>query len=89
MPAGSLGSIVVCISPLTSLMMDQQAKFTALGLKAEFVGEAQSDNAVRTRVLNGDVQIVLITPESLINNDTHQHATVHPLPREACCTGSR
>ena len=38
--AGTTGSIVVCISPLTSLMMDQQAKFSPLGLRTEFVGEA-------------------------------------------------
>ncbi len=54
-------------------MIDQQAKFTAMGLKTKFVGEAQSDNAVRMRVLSGDVQLVLITPESLISNDTYRN----------------
>ena len=33
----------MCISPLTSLMMDQQAKYSITGLKVEFVGEAQTD----------------------------------------------
>ncbi len=41
--AGSTGNIVVCISPLTALMMDQQAKFAGYGLSTEFVGEAQTD----------------------------------------------
>ncbi len=41
--AGSTGNIVVHISPLTALMMDQQAKFAGYGLSTEFVGEAQSD----------------------------------------------
>ena len=32
------GSIVICVSPLTSLMMDQQQKFSRYGLATEFVG---------------------------------------------------
>ena len=36
------GSIVVCISPLTSLMMDQCTKFVSRGISAEFIGEAQT-----------------------------------------------
>ena len=38
--AGTSGSIVLCISPLTSLMMDQQKKYAAGGLTVEYVGEA-------------------------------------------------
>ena len=34
-------SIVLCVSPLTSLMIDQREKFTAIGLTAEFVGGPQ------------------------------------------------
>ena len=45
------GSIVVCISPLMSLMMDQCAKYTLQGLQAEFVIEAQVDCAVKEKVL--------------------------------------
>ncbi len=44
--AGSTGNIVVCISPLTALMMDQQAKFAGYRLSTEFVGEAQTDKEV-------------------------------------------
>ena len=41
------GSIVICVSPLTSLMLDQQQKFSRYGLATEFVGEAQEDpNAI-------------------------------------------
>ena len=32
---------MVCISPLTSLMIKQQAKFQSLSVKAELVGEVQ------------------------------------------------
>lgn len=59
---------MICISPLTSLMMDQRAKFTPRGLATEFVGEAQSDHAAERKVLRGEVQLVFITPESIIGN---------------------
>ena len=54
--------------PLTSIMVDQQEKFAERGIKAEFVGEAQIDEAVVTRVLLGDVQLLYISPENLLNN---------------------
>ena len=49
-------------------MMDQRAKFTALGLKAEYVGMAQDDPAVVRRVLSGDIQLLFISPECILNN---------------------
>ena len=45
--------MVLCISPLSSLMVDQSSKFTRSGLKAEFVGEAQIDQEAIRRVLDG------------------------------------
>ena len=68
--AGSTGSIVICISPLTTVMIDQQAKFTAMGLNAEFVGEAQENREVVSKVLNG--QLVFISPENLLNNKSYR-----------------
>ena len=53
-------------------MIDQQAKFTAMGLSTEFVGEAQESREVVSKVLNGDVQIVFISPENLINNKSYR-----------------
>ena len=49
-------------------MVDQQQKFADKGIKAEFVGEAQTDEAVITRVLQGDLQLLYISPENLLNN---------------------
>ena len=40
---GKSGSIVVCVSPLASLMIDQKTKFTLQGVTTDFVGESQSD----------------------------------------------
>jgi len=49
-------------------MVDQQQKFADKGIKAEFVGEAQTDAAVVDRVLQGDLQLLYISPENLLNN---------------------
>ena len=37
------GSIVVCVSPLTSLIMEQSEKFTTQGVSSVFVDELQQD----------------------------------------------
>ena len=68
---GASGSIVVRVNPLASIMLDQQHKFSLKGIKAEFVGEAQTDFAVISRVLKGDVQSLFISPENLLNNDKY------------------
>ena len=62
------GSFVVCISPLISIMVDQRAKFTAFGLKAEYVGTVQEDPGVVHQVLAVDVQLLFISPENILNN---------------------
>lgn len=43
-------------------------KFTALGLNTEFVGESQSNSAAEDSILKGEVQLVYISPESLLHN---------------------
>ena len=53
-------------------MIDQQAKFTAMHLSTEFVSEAQQSREVVSKVLNGDVQLVFISPENLINNKSYR-----------------
>lgn len=49
-------------------MKEQAARFSALGLSAEFVGEAQTNVDVKLRVLKGEVQLVFISPENLLCN---------------------
>ena len=75
---GSKCSIVVCVSPLTSIMMEQQQKFSSKGVKAEFVGEAQTDAAVISRVLQGDLQLLYISPENLLNNKRFRSMLLTP-----------
>ena len=43
---GTSGSIVLCISPLTSLMMDQREKYGPKGISSEFEGGDQTDPIV-------------------------------------------
>ena len=49
-------------------MMEQRDKFSFHGLRTEFVGEGQTDRSVEKRVINGDCQLVFITPECIINS---------------------
>ena len=49
-------------------MMDQKSKFTPRGVIAEFVGEAQCDRLAVEKVVKGEVDIVFISPESIITN---------------------
>ena len=52
------GSIVLCVSPLTSLMLEQRAKFTVHGLSTDFVGELQQDIEAMSKVREGMVQLL-------------------------------
>ena len=65
---GQSGSIVHCISPLLSIMIDQ----------SEFAGEAQSDHSACNRVVNGEIQLVYISPESLLENRRHRNILLSP-----------
>ena len=61
-------SIVIVVSPLTSLMMEQRQKFTTDGIPAEFVGELQQDLDAMQGVKDGKYQLLYISPESLLSN---------------------
>lgn len=57
-------------------MMDQKAKFTPRGIKAEFVGEEQTDSDAIKAVISGAFQRVYISPESFLANSVSEHAYV-------------
>ena len=49
-------------------MIDQKQNLMRMGISVDFVGEAQdSDEAIRS-VIRGDIQLVFISPESILNN---------------------
>ena len=62
------GSIVVCISPLTALMMEQKTKYTHQGLVLEFSGELQHDIQSISNVRARIVQLMYVSPESIHRN---------------------
>ena len=66
----------MCISPVTSLMMDQTSKYSPKGLSTEFVGEAQTDSDAIRRALKGQVQLLYISPESILVNDHYRNSSL-------------
>lgn len=58
----------MCVSPLNTLMIDQTKKFSAMGIRTNYVRESQSDCTTIHSVIRGDVQLVFISPESIVYN---------------------
>ncbi len=58
--------IVVCVSPLQSIMKDQYQKFKCHGLSAEFVGGTRHEEEYLDNVRDGKAQMVYISPEALL-----------------------
>ena len=75
-------SLVVCVSPLTSIMIDQHFKFSPRGLKTDFVGEAQTDPEAEQRILKGISQLVYISPENLLNSKKYRNMLLQPVYEE-------
>lgn len=69
------GSLVVCISPLTSLMIDQKSKYTNKGLAIEFVGDEENS---KEKILNCEYQLLLISPGRAIGNPTYRAMFLTP-----------
>ena len=63
-------------------MSDQKAKYSPRGLVVDFVGEAQTDASCKGRVLKGEVQLVFITPENIIDNKTYRDMLLLPVYQE-------
>jgi superfamily II DNA helicase RecQ len=61
-------SIVVVVSPLQSIMVDQVRKYSAKGVLTAFIGKAQKDESVRLGVENGRYQLVYLSPEAMLLN---------------------
>ena len=59
-------------------MIERQRKFLDRSIRAEFVGEAQLDTAVVKRVLEGDLQLLYISPENLLNNKKYCSMLLSP-----------
>jgi len=58
--------------------MDQRTKYSHTGLDVEFIGEAQTDRLCKKRVLAGKVQLVYVTPESILDNRIFREMLLSP-----------
>lgn len=54
-------------------MIEQTARLNSLGILTQFVGEAQNDPDAQHKVLKGQVQVVLISPENAIQNPMYRN----------------
>ena len=63
-------------------MMDQKARISPMGITAEFVGEVQGDQKCIKAVISGAVQLVYISPESLICNPMFCNMLLSPVYKE-------
>ncbi|QTE22167.1 DNA helicase RecQ [Polaribacter cellanae] len=69
-PALLFDGITVVVSPLISLMKDQVQALKANGIKADFFNSSisvQEENEVITKAINGDLQLLYLSPEKLIS----------------------
>ena len=48
--------------------MEQKAKFSQIGIHTEYVGELQQDLDAMKDVRDGQIQMLFISPESLLRN---------------------
>ena len=72
-PALIRDGMAVVVSPLIALMADQVATLEQLGIKAEFLNSTLSyadSQRVRRDVAAGNVQLLYVAPERLVNPDT-------------------
>ncbi len=63
-------------------MVDQRAKFSPRGLKTDFVGEVKTDDEAQQRILNGESQLVFISPENLIENTKYRRMLLRQVYKE-------
>ena len=64
---------MICISPLTAIMVDQREKLKAKNVNVEFIGEAQMDYSVKDKVIQGKIELVFISPESILCNSNYRN----------------
>ena len=69
-PAMVFDGITIVVSPLISLMKDQVQALKANGIKADFFNSSisvQEENEVINKAINGDLQLLYLSPEKLIS----------------------
>ena len=59
--------------------MEQRSKYTTQGVCSEFVGELQQDIETMTNIRKGLVQLLFISPESLLSNPQWREMLLLPV----------
>ena len=77
------GSIVVCISLLVLLMIDQKKKFSPKGITTEFVGEQQTNRDAIGHVLRGENQLVYKSREHSVQSLVPKYASLEEYAQES------
>jgi bloom syndrome protein len=72
-------AIVLVVTPLTALMIDFRDKFVPLGVSAEFLGEFQTDADVLKQVVDGQHQLVFISPKNLLDSPKLRNMLLSPI----------
>ena len=67
-------SVILCVSPLSALMADQKRRIQEMGLKVELLGRGQTDPSAFAKVRAGQFQVVLLSPELLLENEEVREA---------------
>jgi ATP-dependent DNA helicase RecQ len=80
-PALVSGKTAVVISPLISLMEDQVRALELRGIRACFLGSAQTDSSVPSRAIAGEYQVVYLSPEK---TDQWQHGLSALVQKGVC-----
>lgn len=69
-PAIYTGKIVICVSPLISLMDDQMQKMTNLGVNSVCLnGTTYGKRQLMTNIYNNEYRLVYVTPEFIIKQE--------------------
>ncbi|KAJ8034049.1 ATP-dependent DNA helicase hus2/rqh1 [Holothuria leucospilota] len=61
-------AIVIVISPLVALMKDQCKRMTEVGVTSAYLGESQTDEAVKQLIRQGRFQLLFSSPECILSN---------------------
>ena len=72
-PSLILDGTGIVISPLIALMQDQVEALQQLGIRAAFINSSQTvkqNNQIKQRLYDGDLDILYLSPERLLKEDT-------------------
>ena len=73
-----MGKLVIVISPLIALMIDQVTALRLKGIRADYLASAQPDATVFNRALRGEYQLLYCTPERAVTFRAEMVASLDP-----------